>query len=454
MTRLLVPLLVLASACAVDHTDLPGPACGMDPYSRLDPETLGTPLAHEEIPLLALDAASVNSLLKEAGFPGLPVFPHGTRVFRYRYTTQDRGREVEATAVLVVPRGPDVPVDPLPVTLFLHGTTGFTDVCAPSRDLAGQAMGVLFGALGYVAVLPDFIGLNGFGAASTTTHGYLVGEQVAIGSWDALRAGLKLLPELETGVEASNRVVVWGASQGGHAALFTELYAPYYAPEFEVPAVVAMVAPTALAPLVKIAVSTFTPPTIAFAATLASMRRWYGAPPSYAGVLSDAEPYRFASTIEAETYVTGECSVGEGYDGLDDHPEHQNPGTVYDAAFMASVTADRMPDPWSCYVRENSLRESSVPPLRFTPTLLPYADEDELVVTAPLRDEFTRLCAAGYRLQYLECKGADHVDGALWSIPDQIRWVQDRLDGKPFTDVCERHPPVCCSGTPVGKCSP
>jgi hypothetical protein len=70
-----------------------------------------------------------------------------------------------------------------------------------------------------------------------------------------------------------------------------------------------------------------------------------------------------------------------------------------------------------------------------------------------MRSEFEHLCSLGYQLHYEECIGAAHTDGAIWSLPDQISWVQDRLAGKPPTDMCVLHDPVCCPATPASTCT-
>lgn len=469
MSRILVPLTALALftfACGTPAQPPPPPwkslpvaRCGMTPYKLIDPATLGAVVHSDEIPELQSDVGSLRTALKAQGYSGLDSkILYGTRVFRFRYTTQDRGKKVEATATLGIPDGPNVPTTPMPVTVFLHGTTGFSDACAPSRSFDGQAAAALLASLGFIAVLPDYIGMNGEGAASTTTHGYLVGEQVAIGSWDAVRAGLALLKQLDLGgAKAGSKVVVWGGSQGGHAAMFTELWGPYYAPEFQVPAVVALVAPTTLKPLVRIAVDQWGPPTLAFASVLDTMRDWYAAPANLEGVLTDTAPYHFASTIDSQLLVKDSCDdTGKAYKPIGDNPDEQTPATVFDASFIDKIDHQQWDQlaPWSCYMNENSLATSSVKPLRHTPTFMAYSQNDDLVVTAPMRTEFDHLCSLGYKLHYLECEGAGHSQGATWSLPEQLAWVQDRLAGKPLTDMCQRHEPVCCSGSPASVCTP
>ena len=294
---------------------MPLALCDMPDYDLAPTSETGLLIDWKEDPFYNLEAETVDSLLTNQGYGALSPIPYGCRVFLFRYTTQDRGQVVEATAVLGIPANADVEGLSFPTALFLHGTTGFADVCAPGRLGDGQLEGALLGSLGFIAVAPDYIGMTSFGDPSTAHHAYLSGEQVAIGSWDALRAAKLLLAteELKDAVRSSDQTVVWGGSQGGHAALFTELYAPYYAPEFDVAAVVAMVPPSDLLSLANIAVSEFGPPTSAFLAVLTTLRAWYGAPESMAGVIINEEPYFLADNAERFVFMEGmeECDAGD-----------------------------------------------------------------------------------------------------------------------------------------------
>ncbi len=434
--------------------DLPLAACDMAPYPMVPRSEVGHLVDWEELPMFDLSASAVDALLAAGDFEALSPVPYGCRVFRFRYTTQDRGEIVEATALLGVPANAVMPPTPFPYALYLHGTTGFSDPCAPSAMMPdGPSQAALVAALGFIGVAPDYIGMVGMGEPSTTTHGYLVGEQVAIGSWDALRAGQELLdgPLAPLGVQGGDQTVLWGGSQGGHAALFTELYGPYYAPEFSVAGVVAAVPPSALLPLVEIAVASFGDPTISMTAVVTTMRAWYGAPDDLYGVFTNEDPFYLADNAESYVFVEDECNPGDGLyaDSVDD---------IYVQSFIDAVLEGRWEDiePWTCYFEENSLATSSVPPLRFTPTLMAYAEDDTLVVTAPQREDFQRLCKMGYQLEYRECMNASHTEGALWSLPYQLEWLRDRLAGIeiPPEKLCQVSPPVCCAASPEDVCTP
>ena len=82
---------------------------------------------------------------------------------------------------------------------------------------------------GYAVVVPDYEGLGTRG-----THPYLVGEATAHATLDAVRATRRF-----GAADASERFIVWGVGQGGHAALFTGQEADAYAPELELAGVAA-----------------------------------------------------------------------------------------------------------------------------------------------------------------------------------------------------------------------
>jgi pimeloyl-ACP methyl ester carboxylesterase len=77
---------------------------------------------------------------------------------------------------------------------------------------------------GYTVVAPDFAGMGTDGPNS-----YLVGQTTAHTMLDAIRAAQRI-----PAMQASNRVVMWGHSQGGAAVLFAAQDAPTYAPSLKI----------------------------------------------------------------------------------------------------------------------------------------------------------------------------------------------------------------------------
>ncbi len=458
MHRALTLAIVLLNGCKheadkppVDEVvvpDLPLEFCGADAYTLLDPQ--GQALDHEYLPQWDLTAASLQGLITLADIGDVPIV-YGVQMWRYRYTTQDRGSAIEATGLIAVPAHLEAsPDEPWPVALLLHGFMGATDACAPSADsLIGPALPAALASQGYAVIAPDYIGMNGMGEPSTAPHAPLVGEQVAIGSWDGWRAGRDLLgDELAPTGGVRDDVVLYGASQGGHAAFFTELYGPYYAPEADVVAIVASTPATDLGAIVQDAVSQYSDRTGLSALAMVGMRRWYGIPADLTGTLTNSDPYYIADTVEELLSMDMvECAIEVEF-------EASTVEEIFADPFLSAAQSwdESAMVPWACFFNRSSVATSGVPRLRETPILTVYGEEDTLVRPDLMYDDFDGLCADGWQLDFLECADAPHGEATLWSLGEQIDWLRDRLDGVPQEEFCVRKQPTCCSGSPTDIC--
>lgn len=83
------------------------------------------------------------------------------------------------------------------------------------------------------------------GAREVIAHPYLIGQGEARSVLDAVRAA-RQMPELDL----AERTVVWGHSQGGHAALWAGAIGPSYAPEVDLIGVAALAPASNLVALV------------------------------------------------------------------------------------------------------------------------------------------------------------------------------------------------------------
>lgn len=419
--------------------------CNAPAHSWLPPQTMGKVVQSQRSLLYSLPKAALQLLIDNTDYKGSVKPLYDVNVYMVRYETQDRGKKVEATMALAFPTLPAGAKTKVPSVLWLHGTTGFNDACAPTAKQGGVEAALpvaLMASQGYFSVAPDYIGLAGFGAPATARHAYLVGEQVALGSLDALRAGEKVLAAEQTPVRPDGRLIVWGGSQGGHAALFSTHYAPYYLSDYQVTATVALVPPINLLAQTKAALSSLNKGTTAAAAVMVGQARWYGMETRLAEVLTDVAPNNIASKLP--TLMDSECSVS------DKDFDIKAVGDVHTtAAINAIVTAGDWKgfEDWRCVLAASSLPDSPVKPKGYPPLLVVVSENDTLVNSSAQRPSFDALCAAGYQAEYLECKGAGHTQGAIWSLTEQFAWVADRLAGKPLTNVCKRGPAVCCSGT-------
>ncbi|HLS00653.1 MAG TPA: lipase family protein, partial [Beutenbergiaceae bacterium] len=197
-------VLVIASGAASTH---PSPDDFYDPDTELGADT--TP----------------GSLISQDAAPA----PRGAVAKRIVYSTTHHTSDspVLASGTVYVPRGATNP----PVVAWAHGTTGQTRGCAPS--VIGQEAGgmmVLDDLLqaGWAVMAADYAGL-----ATPETHPYLIGADQARNVIDGVKAASS------TGLGVGEQTVLWGYSQGGHAALWAGQMWADYAPEHTLAGVVA-----------------------------------------------------------------------------------------------------------------------------------------------------------------------------------------------------------------------
>ena len=164
------------------------------------------------------------------------MLPAGVRGWRVLYaTTVDDSTPATAVATVFAPADPSA--GPRPVIAWEHGTTGLLQKCMPSL-LSLPTKGIpdrdRIVMAGWVVVATDYSFAEKGGP-----HPYLIGEGEARAALDSVRAARQI-----SGLTLDKRVVVWGHSQGGHAALWTGIIGPRYAPDLEIRGVVA-IAPSA-----------------------------------------------------------------------------------------------------------------------------------------------------------------------------------------------------------------
>jgi hypothetical protein len=161
---------------------------------------------------------------------------HGT-VYRVMYvSTTVEGKPTPVTGLIAVPNGTP-PAGGFPVVSWGHGTNGMADVCAPSFKPDGSETAGLANLLldkGWVLTASDYQGEGTPGMLP-----YIAGDSAARNTIDIVRAARDL-----PGAHASANYVVWGHSEGGQTAMFTDKIGPAYAPELHMKGVVAGAPPS------------------------------------------------------------------------------------------------------------------------------------------------------------------------------------------------------------------
>ena len=164
------------------------------------------------------------------------ILPAGVRGWRILYAT-NVDDNTPATAIAIVFAPTNSSTGPRPVVAWEHATTGLLQKCMPSL-LSAASKGIperdRIVTAGWVVVATDYSFAEKGGP-----HPYLIGEGEARAALDSVRAARQI-----SGLALDNRVIVWGYSQGGHAALWTGIIGPRYAPDLEIRGVAAIAPPT------------------------------------------------------------------------------------------------------------------------------------------------------------------------------------------------------------------
>ena len=361
-----------------------------------------------------LPPAPPGTLIRREIVSGVPGMPPGATLWRVLYHSRSiYNADVAESGYVVVPPGP-APAGGFPVLSWAHGTTGVADVCAPSRfDAPTVSKLVLvpdlasFTASGFVIAATDYEGLGTPGV-----HPYLVGESEGRSVLDAARAAGHL-----PGVRTSPTVIVYGHSQGGHAALFAGELAPRYAPELRLAGVVAAAPATNLSTVMSVAGS----PAAAPAMDLLMM-----------GAYAWTSTYRDLPASDVFT-PTGSTLAAELVPTLCGFPlhaalaaRHATPQLLFrpDLAVIPAVSAHaRLNDPGRVHT---------------TAPLLVVQGTADLTVPNFLTDSYvvTMACPDSDTIDYLHYVGASHSGVLTAAAGDITAWIGDRLAGRPPPTTC------------------
>jgi pimeloyl-ACP methyl ester carboxylesterase len=454
-TLRLAALLALCTACdpkgdsgdtapASTVPDLPTGGCDMAAYDWVPLEEVGAVVDADEADDLTIGSAVIDFVLESYGITQFSPLPYDVEGWRIRYVTQDKGQPVEATMVLTLPVVEDGAA--FPIVVWPHGTSGFTDECAPSAGgLEESGFSVIFSAMGYAVVAPDYLGMNGFGEPSGMLHPYIVPEATAVATLDAVRAAIAFVADEQPGGTMDvDKTIFWGGSEGGFAALWAERYQPAYLPEVTTLATVALVPPTDLTGIAMAGLAEPIDASGGLVAAWTAQHSWYAAPGADLGEI-------FVESVAAN--ITDEMLAS-----CNDFPSVEG-ATTLEEIFSPEVLAQAATgslegfEPWACYLGMADLEHTAIPRTIDPPVLIQVSGADELVVASTVRDSIPGLCADGYRIDYIECEGADHTDGAIYSLPYQMEWVADRVAGEPLpeSEICVVDAPIACESFIEGE---
>ena len=331
--------------------------------------------------------------------------------FRILYqSTGLKGEPIEVSAAIFIPAGPPPPGG-RNIIAWGHPTSGVVKKCAPSLmpDTAGMIWGLpSMLAKGYIVVATDYPGLGTPGI-----HPYLIGVSEGRAVLDSVRAA-RALPRSG----ASNRFVVWGHSQGGHAALYTGELAKSYAPELKLFGVAAAAPATYLIELFDADKSTSAGKELT-AMAIYSWSNLYRDPASslvepdamgaYQAMAHDCieSVAQFLAIDKAEKPLTRERFL------------KANPATT---------------EPWESIMKRNTPGQGAAG----APVFLAQGTADTVVHPVITKQFAQMLCRQGARVMFVELPGVTHTFAAKKSLSTALKWMDDRFAGVPAPSVCGR----------------
>lgn len=334
--------------------------------------------------------------------------PVGASAWRILYTsTRTDGSPTVASAIIMVSNRANH--GPRPVIVWTHGTTGVVPGCAPSLlEHPFENVPALQGLLdhGWIYVATDYVGQGTAGP-----HPYLIGAGQARSALDAMRAMRQL-----DGLHSSDRVVVWGHSQGGNAALWTGILASTYAPEVSIAGVAAIAPASDLRGLVEAAHET---PIGRIMSSF--ILRAYSE--TYADVVFDNYVPGVKRLLAQD--MAGRCLAGR-----------QALFSVLEA--LVSGRSIFAVPPISGALGERLAQNTPDRPLP-QPVLIVQGLQDDLVLP-DIQLQFVRArCSAGQHLEFRTYAGRDHLTVVAPDSPltnDLLKWTQARITGESTPAGC------------------
>jgi pimeloyl-ACP methyl ester carboxylesterase len=353
-------------------------------------------------------AGAPSTVVRQEVIDGAPLGATTYRVL-YRSTGLDN-KPILVSGVVIVPPG-DPPPGGRPIVAWAHPTSGVVPRCAPSLAifLFEQIQGLRsFVRDGYVVAATDYPGLGTAGP-----HPYLVGTSEARAVIDSVRVAGTL-----PGAGGGKKFMVWGHSQGGHAALFTGIIAKSYAPELDLLGVAAAAPATDLVTLMNDDIDTVGGKNIT-AMTLWSWQRVFDA---------NMDKVVDRRAIPAVDQLAQEC-----IEGPFDIRLRQKTEQPLEQYFLTTKHPSDV-EPWHTLLANNS--PGTLP--SEIPVFLAQGTDDVIIQPKVTQDYAAKLCGAGSKVRILSMPNIGHGRAAQASTQAMLDWASDRFAGKAAPDDCSR----------------
>ena len=260
---------------------------------------------------------------------------------------------------------------------------------------------------GWVVVATDYSFAENGGP-----HPYLIGEGEARAVLDSVRAARQM-----SDLSLDKRMVMWGYSQGGHAALWAGIIGPRYAPDLEILGVAA-IAPAANIKNIlamNVAADKRFGPYIAL-----SYSRFYPEITFEQALRPEA--------LDAARQIVNLC----GFVPPEDPERIQALAATFDGPALATSSNKAL---------QARLEQNTPDGLIKTPVVIAQGLSDTVVPPSATDSYVEERCSAGQRLEYWTFAGRDHLTIVQRGTPLEellIRWTTERFANEPQASGCVR----------------
>jgi len=319
-------------------------------------------------------------------------------VYRVVYTsTTIDNKPTAVTGIIIVPHKA-APAGGYRVVSWGHGTNGMADKCTPSLDPEDDfPLANMLLDRGWLLTSSDYQGEGTPGPLP-----YIAGDSAARNTIDIVRAAHNL-----PGVNVSKDYVVWGHSEGGQTAMFTDHIGPTYAPELNMKGVVA------------------------------------GAPPSQFNLIYtflQTSPYKYYLLMAAGGLNTAYGNTRAPLDdvltakGMALVPQLDKGCSDYVSNLVKNIKVSELTktDPfkvpkWRTVLEENDPQQfKAKSPV---PLLIIQGGNDEQIPVVSTQILAQHLCGLGQDLERWIYPGQSHAGVIGPSSGDMVRWISDRFAG-------------------------
>jgi pimeloyl-ACP methyl ester carboxylesterase len=358
---------------------------------------------------------------------GLPGAPDGARAWRVLYHSTDVfGHDILVSGVVLAPTSPG-PAGGRTIVSWGHPTTGAAQHCAPSLNVDPPSLeGVIdpFGiegldqllAAGYVVAATDYPGMGAPGPDA-----YLIGTSEGNSVLDAARAA-RQIPQ----AGASDKLLLWGHSQGGHAALFAAQDSPTYAPDLTLLGVAVAAPATQLGSLLKADIGDVSGVSIGSYAFTA-----------YASVYGPSTPGATLSSILTPAGVAATPAMNELCLLTQNNQLHTLAAPLVGGYLAADPTTT---EPWASLLAANTPGATALT----VPLYVAQGDVDTLVRPQDTAEFAQHECALGTDVTYVSVANTGHGLVAFRALSTLLPWFAHLSAGTPLPPAFAAAPLSAC----------